>query len=532
MKDLHVLLAALTSVILFVFGLDSFTKEIQKISGERFRKFLARSTRYPVIGVFIGAILTALIQSSSATSVIAISLVNAGVLSFKNSVGVIFGSNIGTTITAQLLAFELTSFAPFFIIIGYLLNFFRSKFSIFSKSLFYFGFVFFALNLISSSLAPLQSDQRVLDILMTPHNTLYSLLIGVVITALVHSSAVTTGLAIIFTQQGLMSLDNAIPILMGANIGTTVTALIAIINMDTAAKKTALAHLLFNIGGVMIFYPLILFWKDSFYSISDHPAQVLANFHLVFNLVTTIVFVVILKPFVKIIESIMGDGRLDFDRIDLSFTESNHSFKDTEDILKKDIYKAFNFVKENYNLVTLSIETNYKGIYEVTKKRLDYTDYLRSELIGYFSRSMVQLQSKEDTSSFIKVMNAYEYIFQIHDSIKDISRVKDAIDTQYIDLHPDLISMIRSLSSSSLRLFEVVSVNDGTQGAYETVKKEASAFQSDLDHYNKEILVKMSESGRGDAWSIMHLITYSQRLKDKLVHYYRMVYPLVEKSSI
>ena len=150
MEFIHVVMAGLTAIILFIFGLENFSAEIEKISGEKFRRFLARATNFPIVGMLIGALVTAVIQSSSATSVIAVGLVNAGVLSFRNSIGLIFGANIGTTITAQLVAFELTAIAPVFIILGFALSFVRSRFAIFGKSIFYFGFVFFSLNLISA----------------------------------------------------------------------------------------------------------------------------------------------------------------------------------------------------------------------------------------------------------------------------------------------------------------------------------------------------------------------------------------------
>ncbi|MDC1288297.1 Na/Pi symporter, partial [Gammaproteobacteria bacterium] len=118
MEQLQLLIGGLTAVVLFIFGLEHFSSEIERVTGDRFRRVLSRATRLPVFGVLIGALVTAVIQSSSATSVIAISLVNAGILSFKNSVGVIFGSNVGTTVTAQLVAFKLTEFAPLLIIVG------------------------------------------------------------------------------------------------------------------------------------------------------------------------------------------------------------------------------------------------------------------------------------------------------------------------------------------------------------------------------------------------------------------------------
>ena len=254
MKDFHILLMATVGIVLFIFGLENFSKEIQKIAGGNFRKFLSWATRLPLASFGIGALVTALIQSSSATSVIAISLVNAGVLSFKNSVCIIFGSNVGTTITAQLIAFKLTSFAPGFIILGFLLTLVRSKYSVFGKALFYFGFVFFSLNLISSTLAPLQHDPRLVSFLTHSHNPLLGIGIGFLATAIVQSSSVVTGLAVVFTQQQLMGLDVAIPILLGANIGTTVKSLIAVVNMDISAKKNGTGPCFFQCGRCVDFF--------------------------------------------------------------------------------------------------------------------------------------------------------------------------------------------------------------------------------------------------------------------------------------
>ena len=149
---------------------------------------------FPAVGVLIGALVTALIQSSSATSVITLSLVNGGVLSFQNSVGVIFGANIGSTVTAQLVAFKLTAFAPAMIIVGFALSFVRSRVSLLGKSIFFFGFVFFSLNLISAAMGPLQDEPVLKEYLVQPQNIFLSILVGCLFTALVQSSAVTTGL--------------------------------------------------------------------------------------------------------------------------------------------------------------------------------------------------------------------------------------------------------------------------------------------------------------------------------------------------
>ncbi len=519
MKDFHIVLGAITSIILFIFGLENFSKEVQRITGRKFRKFLGKYTRFSGVGLILGALVTAFIQSSSATSVIAIGLVNAGVLSFKNSIGIIFGANIGTTVTAQLVAFKLTTFAPVFIISGFILSFIRSKYAIFAKSLFYFGFVFFTLNLISSTLHPLQSDDRIIGLLTSPQNIFLAVLIGSLITAVVQSSSVTTGLAIIFTQQGLMSLENAIPILMGANLGTTFTALLSIINMDIAAKKTALAHFLFNFLGVLLFLPIVIYWGKDLPFLVDDPAVSLANFHLVFNLTVGILFLFILKPFASLIDNILGEGKMDFERIEIGNISEISDFEKIEKELSCKLNSSYYFVQETYNLVTLSIETNYNKVYDAAKKRIEYFEYLRSDFLRAFSNHIGKCDNESEIAAFVKIMSKYEYLFQIHDSVKDITSIKESLDENYIELNSDLLLIIRDISSETLSIFDVVSKHNQGISEKKDFQKKVLNFQNDLIKHNNNLLKIMSVPDRNDVGFVIHLITYSQRLKDKLVHY-------------
>ncbi len=343
MENLTIAMAGLTAIILFIFGLENFSREIENISGEHFRKSLSRATNIPILGVLIGAVVTAFIQSSSATSVITISLVNAGVLTFKNSVGIIFGSNVGTTITAQLVAFKLTVFAPVIIIIGFFLSLTRNRFSIFGKAIFYFGFVFFSLNLISSSLAPLQNNPALIEILTQPQNPLIAILVGCVFTAMVQSSSVTTGLAIVFTQQGILGLENAVPLIMGANIGTTATAMIAVFGMDIAAKKAALSHFLFNVGGVLLFLPFILLFGNKLSEITMEPAIALANIHFIFNVVASLVFILFLNPFTRFVDFLLGEGKMDFERLELPTYQEDEEFQHVVDKLESGTNNCLSF---------------------------------------------------------------------------------------------------------------------------------------------------------------------------------------------
>ena len=518
MERLHLIIAGLTAVILFIYGLESFSQEIQRVSGERFRRFVGRATRLPVIGVLVGALVTAVIQSSSATSVIAIGLVNAGVLSFKNSVGVIFGSNVGTTITAQLVAFKLTAFAPVFIIVGFLLSLLRTRLSVFGKTLFFFGFVFFSLNLISSSLAPLQNDPAFTAWLTQPQSPLLAILVGALVTAVLQSSSVTTGLAIIFVQQGLMSLENAVPLIMGANIGTTATAMIAMFNMDTAAKKTALSHFLFNVGGVAIFTPLLFLYGDRLNALGSDPAIALANIHLVFNLGTTIVFLLFIGPFTRLVDRLLGEGRMDFQRIEIPHFDEGSDFSALRDQLNKGLTELTDFLRENYRLVSLSIETNYESLFDAASKRIDYSRFLERELLGFFARVVPIIESESESRELMRMAREYDYLFQVDDSIDDLFTVKKVLSEHYIEPGSDILMIVRELSSGALALFDdVQDILDG--GAGTKLRDNTRELNDQLDNAYRRLLMLTANPERKDAGALFNFVTYNRRLMDKLLNF-------------
>lgn len=517
MELLQIVMTGMTAVILFIFGLDNFSKEIQGLAGEHFRKSLSTATKWPIVGVIIGALVTMVIQSSSATSVIAISLVNAGVLSFKNSVGIIFGSNIGTTITAQLVAFKLTNFAPYLIIFGFILSLLHNRVSIFGKAIFYFGFVFFSLNLISSTLLPLQQNEALLSILTQPQHPFYAIAFGCIFTALVQSSSVTTGLAIIFAQQGLIGLENAVPLVLGANIGTTATAFIAVFNMDIAAKKAALSHFFFNVGGVVIFLPVLLLFGDQLSKYNDSPAIALANIHLIFNVVASLVFTAFINPFTRLIDYLLGEGKMDFERLNLPKLEEGDDFFAVKKKLEAGSDSLFSFLQENYNAVTLSVETNYQGIYDAADKRIQYLDFVKKEYLHFFAKAVSLIKDEKESKALIKIINQFDYLFQIHDSITDLFESKRVMKEQFIELKSDLLLVTRALSMQTLEYFNEIALSMHNNNN-KTINSQAKELQQEIDSANRALLLLMIDPKRTDAGALTNFVTYSQRLKDKLTN--------------
>ena len=297
--------SVLAGLVLFLYGIEHFSREIQAVAGDRFRGWLGRFTRNPLRGAVLGAVATTVVQSSSATTVIAVSLVDAGTISFVGSLGIIFGANVGTTVTAQLVALKLTAFAPFFLVLGFAVSLFGRRYRVLGRPLFYFGLVFFALALVSETLDPLKNDPRIVELLGRHASLPMGLLAGIVVTVLVQSSSVTTGLVVLLASAGLLSLGQAIPILLGANIGTSSTALLAAARMSLHARRAAVAHLLFNLGGVVLFLPVLVPLESFVASLEGDASQQVANAHFVFNGVCALVFLLVARPFARLVERLV-----------------------------------------------------------------------------------------------------------------------------------------------------------------------------------------------------------------------------------
>lgn len=311
MISYNVIIAILAAVALFLFSIDNFSKEIQRIAGKRFKEILLRLTSTPLRGTLVGAGVTSVIQSSSATTVITVGLINAGLLSFYNSLGIIIGANIGTTITTQLVAFKLTAFAPIFIILGFIIGLMPNHYKLIGKPLFYFGLVFFSLSLVAQYVEPISTDPQIIN-LFSHISTIYiGVLAGFLFTVVVQSSSITSGLAVILVGTSLLNFNQALGIILGANIGTTSTAMLATIRMNREAKRASMAHLLFNIGGVLLILPFIHPFASFVQGLGGSPERQVANAHLIFNLGAAAIALLLIKPFCMLISRIYPDGKID-----------------------------------------------------------------------------------------------------------------------------------------------------------------------------------------------------------------------------
>jgi phosphate:Na+ symporter len=278
-----VVLSVVSAIVLFWYGLEAFSQQIQAAGGEALRTWLSRLTQKRWLALLTGVVAVAIVQSSGAVTSLAAALVDAGAMSFRSSLGVLLGANIGTTSTGFLVSSNLTYVGPFFIVLGAALSAIPTRFKLAGKAAFYFGFVLFSLDVLSVTLKPLAENALFERLLGQSSAPLMGVLAGIVVTAAVQSGSLTTGLSILLVQQDLLAATAAIPIAVGANVGAAVMPLLAASRMRRSARHVALANLGFNAVGVALFVPFLEPFSRLMLEFASDAGMAVAWAQLAFN---------------------------------------------------------------------------------------------------------------------------------------------------------------------------------------------------------------------------------------------------------
>jgi phosphate:Na+ symporter len=300
------LLLFITGLTLFLFGMIKLSAHMQGLFSGKIRGYIRLSVKKPIYGLLLGIISTILFQSSSATTLLTVSIVSAGLISFFHSLGIILGADIGTTLTAQLVVWKVTNISPVIVFLGGVLFFIgKEKWKSIGEAVLYFGLIFYGLSLIGDATAPVKENEIFVRFFQEAQNPFIGIGIGLIFTAIVQASAIPIGILIILGQQGLISLEGALPIVLGANIGTTATAIIGSIVTNINGKRSAVSHVLFKLLGVivcLIFLPVFL---SLLRQLSPDIAQQIAFGHFTLNILITVIFMFLLRPFSLFVEKII-----------------------------------------------------------------------------------------------------------------------------------------------------------------------------------------------------------------------------------
>ena len=322
---MQIVFGLLGGLAVFIYGMNLMSESLQKAAGEKMKSILALLTKNRIMGVIAGALVTAVLQSSSATTVMAIGFVSAGLMSLPQAISIIFGANIGTTMTAQIIAFKITDYIYAFIFIGFILTFVckSERIKSIGQTIFAFGLLFLGIETMGDVMKPLASSPVFTDLIGKVSGIpVLGLLLGTAMTLVVQSSSATIAVLQNFAAQpgadgvtSILGLVGAIPILLGDNIGTTITALLASLGQSRDAKRTAIAHTIFNLSGSLVFIWFVKPYAALIQAISPKGPEVevisrqIANAHTLFNLTMTVVWVCMLGLMVKIVMWLIPDAK-------------------------------------------------------------------------------------------------------------------------------------------------------------------------------------------------------------------------------
>ena len=491
------LLQVFGGLAIFIFGMKLMSDGLHNVAGDKMRTVLRLFSANRFVGILSGATVTAVIQSSSASTVMVIGFVNAGLLTLVQAIAIIFGANIGTTITAQIVAFDIEWIIMPSIIVGLLLSFVPAR-SIrnWSETVIGLGFIFLGMTLMSSELKELSKDPWFMQLFQTfecapvdgvipPLALLGAIGVGVIATCVVQSSSAVSGIVIALGISGLVDLYTAVALILGSNIGTTITAQLASLTANRVAKQAALAHTLFNVLGVIIISSTFWFTIDgepiffkavkSFSDSENDLARQIANAHTLFNLSATVILVGFIPLLAKICEKVIPveKERTKFQRLEphLLYTPSI-ALAQTAGALRKMLKKSWKIVDCTLCLYNKNDEKNQNVLKQLEKREAD-VDERQKDITEYLSKLMQVQLTKEEAEQIpllLHCTNDAERLGDLAADIRDLMnrmhenkyRFSEKAENEFDELHATLtsladlaIALLEKKSSETLSLAKI-----------------------------------------------------------------------------
>ena len=474
---------------LFLYGMEQMADALKAVAGERMKDILGKLTTNRFMGAATGAFVTAIIQSSSVTTVLVVGFITAGLMSLSQSVGVIMGANIGTTITAQIVAFKVTKAALLMVGIGFTMLFASKNERVrqYGGMIMGLGLVFFGMSVMSDSMKPLRTYQPFLDLMTTMENPWIAILVAAGFTGLIQSSSATTGIVIVMASQGFITLPTGIALAFGANIGTCVTALLASIGKPREAVRAALVHVLFNVAGVLLWVGFIGPLAGLVQSISpvhaglsgaallaaEVPRQI-ANAHTIFNISNTLIFIGFTGQIARLVERLIPDRPLDAEQT----LVARAKYLDEEllstpslalDRVRLEMLHMGERVQAMMSRIMPAILSGNQETLGEVERMDDDVDMLHAQIIEYLAMVSRQPLTEHQTKELIRLMEA----------VNDLENIGDVIETNLIVLGRERLDQGVSISDPTRAVLGAFheAVNRAVAGAVQAVvqKNEVAA---------------------------------------------------------
>lgn len=417
----------LGGLALFLYGMNMMSQGMEAAAGNKMKQILERLTTNRYLGVLVGAVITAIIQSSSATTVMVVGFVNSGMMTLRQAVGVIMGANIGTTITGQLIALDAGAIAPFIAFLGVVMVVFlkQPKVRNIGGILAGLGVLFIGMEMMSTAMMPLRDSKAFIDMMTKFSNPLLGIMAGAIFTALIQSSSASVGILQALATSGAISFSGAVYVLFGQNIGTCITAVLASIGTGRNAKRTTIIHLSFNIIGTAVFTILCMLtpltsWVGGF--TPANPAAQIANMHTLFNIVTTILLLPAGNLLAKLAEKILPDVDEPEEGMYLKYLKNTKPVTEGKigvsainfELTHKEIARMLEIAKKNVADSFTAFLNCDDGFIPKVEEKEEYVDFLNREISEYISTNMAH----ESNTRGSRILSAY---FKVTSNVERIS---------------------------------------------------------------------------------------------------------------
>ncbi|GFZ81753.1 sodium:phosphate symporter [Compostibacillus humi] len=489
---------------IFLLGIKFMGDGLQKSAGDRLRDILDRFTSNPFLGVLAGIIVTGLIQSSSGTTVLTVGLVNAGFMTLRQAIGVIMGANIGTTVTAFIIGFDIGEYAlPIMAVGAFLLFFFKNqKVNNVGQAVFGFGSLFFGLELMSSGVKPLRSLETFHELTVSmSDNPILGVVIGTIFTVIVQSSSATVGILQGLYSEGALTLNAALPVLFGDNIGTTITAVLASIGATVAAKRAALTHVLFNVIGTTIFLTILgLFTSYVAFlqaKLNLNPEMTIAFAHGSFNVINTI----IQFPFIGVLAWIVTkfvpgkDTIIEYKpkHLDPIFIERSASLALEQ--AKSEVIRMGEFATKGLEETNLYLTTNSPKHSEMAMQIEDAINNLDRKITNYLIDISAKTLSEADSAKHTALMDSVRDIERIGDHFENIVELVDYKISHKVQMTDQAMEDLNNMFDLTLMTVKqaIESLDSmNREKALEVIQKEEEIDQMERS-FRKKHIIRMNE---------------------------------------
>ncbi len=529
------LLGLLGGLALFLYGMQMMSAGLEDAAGNRMKQILERLTANRFLGVAVGAGITAVIQSSSATTVMVVGFVNSGMMTLKQAVWIIMGANIGTTITGQLIALDVGALAPLFAFVGVVFIVFVKKivFHHYGQIIAGLGILFIGMEMMSSAMMPLRDSPAFVDLVSNFSNPFIGILAGAAFTALIQSSSASVGILQALAVSGVIGLPTAVYVLFGQNIGTCITAVLASIGTSRNAKRTTVIHLMFNIIGTVLFTAVCMATPLTDFMVSltpDKPAAQIANMHTLFNIVTTLLLLPFGTHLAKLATKILPDrGTEDTDTMHLAYIHPMESSKDHQigssaiviGSVRRELGRMAAMAADNVSRSFQAVIDGTPDSLPQVEETEEYIDFLNKEISKYISHSIAFEANEKDSaliSAFFKISGNLERIGDHAVNICEYTKRMQEKRISFSEQAKSEISQMQTVCASSMKL--LLSMEELSVSSLSEVAALEQKIDDMTDLFRQNQFKRMQKGTCSDEACILYseMLTDFERIGDHMLN--------------